>query len=168
MAVGSLGWIDGKPRYFSGAVSDELAVQLDRAARLTDPLERESILLAARRRWPHALDIMIALYKLYFRTARFPEAERMAWQALREASCQGGFRWNYRLLRPDSADWLEDRSVSRLYLFSLKALGVIRLRQGRVVLAERALAKVLELDPHDEIGAGNFLIIARQCLEDDV
>ena len=64
-----------------------------------------------------------------FRTGRYREAEGAVWQALREAARQVGFRRNYRLLGSDSADWLNDQSVSRLYLFSLKALGVIRLRR---------------------------------------
>lgn len=167
MTSGALGWIEGKPRYFSSVVNDELALQLDRAARLTDPSAREAILLQAKARWPQALDVLIALYKLYFRTASFREAEVIAWAALRESSRQGGFHWNYRSLTRETADWLDDHAVSRLYLFSLKALGVIRLRQGRVVLSERALSKVLELDPQDEIGAGNFLAIARSWLEDE-
>jgi len=98
---------------------------------------------------------------LCFRIGRYREAEGAVWRALREAARQGGFRHNYRLLGSNSADWLNDQSASRLYLFSLKALGVIRLRRGRIALAKRVLAKVLELDPQDELGAGNFLAIAR-------
>jgi Flp pilus assembly protein TadD len=57
--------------------------------------------------------------------------------------------------------------MSRVYLFSLKALGVVRLRRGRVADAERVLTKLLELDPQDEIGGRNFLDIATSFREQE-
>jgi hypothetical protein len=111
--------------------------------------------------WPHELDAYIALYKHHFQSAQYREAEKAVWATLREAARQGGFTRNYRRLTSESADWLNDKSVSRLYLFSLKALGVIRLRRGRIRLAESVLSKLLQLDPQDEIGGSNFLEIAR-------
>lgn len=153
--------IDGRPAYFSEDTPPEVARLLARAALISDPRSRAGLLDETLAKYPWALDAHIALYKLYFRTGRHREAERAAWHALLEAARQGGFSRNYRLLSPESADWLGDGSVSRLYLFSLKALGVIRLRRGRVALARLALEKVLELDPEDELGAGNFLNIAR-------
>ncbi|WP_051298992.1 hypothetical protein [Marinobacterium litorale] len=159
--------LDGKQRYFSDNLTDELGLVLYQASAKTDPLEKEKLLKQALERWPEALDTYIALYKLYFRTARYREAEQQVWRTLNEASRQGGFTRNYRLLTNDSAPWLEDQSVARLYLFSLKALGVIRLRRGRVVLAHRVLSKLLELDPTDEIGGSNFLGIAQRFLDED-
>lgn len=159
--------LDGKQRFFSDNLSDELGLLLYQASAKTDPLEKEQLLLEALRRRPDALDTYIALYKLYFRTARYREAERQVWRTLSESSKQGGFTRNYRLLKQDSAPWLEDQSVARLYLFSLKALGVIRLRRGRIRLAHQVLTKLLELDPNDEIGGSNFLGIAERFLEEE-
>lgn len=156
--------IDGTQRYFSDNVPDALGLALYQASTQTDPARKERLLLDALARWPHALDTHIALYKLYFRTARYAAAERQVWRTLTEAARQGGFTRNYRRLRIDSAPWLEDQSVARLYLFSLKALGVIRLRRGRVMAAHRVLSKLLKLDPTDEIGGSNFLGIARRFL----
>lgn len=159
--------IDGRPAYFSDHTLPEVARRLARAGLETDPAARGELLRAALAEHPGALDAHIALYKLCFRTGRHREAERAVWHALGEAARQGGFRRNYRLLGPSSADWLNEQSVSRLYLFSLKALGVVRLRRGRIALAERVLSKVLELDPQDELGAGNFRSIARSMAEED-
>lgn len=167
-AMENIAILEGKQRYFSDNLSDELGLVLYQAANQSDPLAKERILLGAMQRWPDALDTYIALYKLYFRTARYQDAERQVWRTLTEAARQGGFRRNYRLLTADSAPWLEDKSVARLYLFSLKALGVIRLRQEKVVRAHQVLSKLLELDPADEIGGSNFLLIAERFIEEEL
>ena len=159
--------LDGKQRYFSDNLPDELGLFLYQASLQQEPEHKERLLLAALARWPNALDAHIALYKLYFRTARYREAESQVWRTLTEAARQGGFNRNYRRLQVDSAPWLEDQRIARLYLFSLKALGVIRLRRGRVHLAHRVLSKLLELDPSDEIGGSNFLAIARRFLDEE-
>lgn len=159
--------LGGKPRYFSDNLPDALGVLLYQAASQSEPEVREKLLQDALGYCPDALDVHIALYKLYFRTARYREAECQVWRTLFEAARQGGFDRNYRRLHRNSAPWLEDHSVARLYLFSLKALGVIRLRRGRVQLAHRVLSKLLELDPNDEIGGGHFLGAARRVLAEE-
>lgn len=146
--------------FFSGAPPEALSALLNRADMLVDSAEPE--LLGAVAKWPESLDARIALYKFYFRRGRYEEAERAIWATLREAARQSGFRWNYRLLTSDSADWEDHQAPSRLYLFSLKALGVVRLRRGKTDAARRVLSKLLELDPHDGIGGGAFLSIAEE------
>ncbi|WP_432695100.1 hypothetical protein ACQUQP_11120 [Marinobacterium sp. YM272] len=160
--------IDGQQRFFSDNLPAELGLLLYQASGKADPAEKEALLLAALKRWPEALDTHVALYKLYFRTARYEDAERQVWRTLKTSARIGGFRWNYRLLEPETAAWLEDQTVARLYLFSLKALGVVRLRRGRVVLAHRVLSKLLQLDVNDEIGGSNFLAIAQRFLEEEM
>lgn len=126
--------------------------------------EKEALLLEAKQAWPHYLDTHIALYKFYFRMGDYQAAERGAIGALKEAAKQGGFNRNYRLLTPGTADWLGDHSIARLYLFTLKALGVIRLRRQRVFHAYQVLKKLMELDPYDEIGGSNFYAISENIL----
>ena len=94
-------------------------------------------------------------------------AEAAVWEALRRAAACAGFSRNYRRLHPASADWRTRRGAARLYLFSLKALGVIRLRRGKVDNARRVLEKLLELDPGNEIGGEAFLQIARAFEEEN-
>ena len=149
--------IDDQPAFFSDYTPPDLAKRLGVANAAPNEEMKEALLRGAVAAWPSGLDAHIALYKFYFRTARYRDAEKAVWAALREAARQGGFTRNYRVLTPADADWLEDHAVSRLFLFSLKALGVIRLRRGRIALAKRVLEKLLALDPHDEIGGGAFL-----------
>lgn len=159
--MASVSPIAGDPIFFSARTPEPAGRLLQAAEQTADPHHRERLLHQAVEQYPSALDARIALYKFRFRGGRHREAEQAVWGAMREAARQGGFDRNYRRLTPTSTDWLDDRSISRLYLFSLKALGVIRLRRGRTYLARIVLTKLLELDPQDELGGGHFLAIAR-------
>ena len=153
--------------YFSDNTPNAVKLLLETASKSQDKNEKERLLRQAIDQYPEQLDPYIALYKFYFRTAQYKNAERQIWKTLKRAAELGNFSRNYRLLTQQSADWLDDHSVSRLYLFSLKALGVVRLRQGKVRQANWVLTKLLKLDPNDEIGGSNFLAIAEQFLEDE-
>jgi len=154
----------GERAYFSAEAPLALREMLDQA--LADPARSEGLLLRARERWPQLADAHVALYKFYFVAARYREAEVATWRALRVAAHCGGFDRNYRRLQPHSCDWSQRDGAARLYLFSLKALGVIRLRRGHVARARRVLEALECLDPVDEIGGGAFLRIARAFEED--
>ena len=153
--------------FFSDRAPAELRHVLNHALCATDAEAQEALLLEARRRWPQEPDVHISLYKFYFVNVRYAAAEAAVWQALRIGAQLAGFDRNYRRLTRASADWSQRRGAIRLYLFSLKALGVIRLRRQRVSDARRVLEKLLELDPADEIGGGSFLQIARSFYEED-
>lgn len=152
--------------FFSERTPSGLRYLLNAALGVEHPDAVEALLLEARRRWAAEPDAHIGLYKFYFFNARYVEAEAAVWLALRTAAAGGGFDRNYRRLHAASADWHKQQGNERLFLFSLKALGVIRLRRGKVAGARRVLEKLLELDPVDEIGGGAFLHIARSFTED--
>lgn len=152
--------------FFSESTPQRLRYLLNHALCAATPDGVEALLLEARRRWPQEPDAHIALYKFYFVARRYREAEAAVWAALHEAAALGGFDRNYRRLHAASADWSRQQGGERLYLFSLKALGVIRLRRAKVEAARRVLEKLLELDPVDEIGGGAFLHIARSFDEE--
>jgi hypothetical protein len=122
--------------------------------------ELEARLVEIKTDWPDYVDPYFALFKFYFRAAKYRQAEITVWQAAKMLSQRKGFPLNYRLLNPGTVDWLKNDSDQRHFLFCLKALGVIRLRRGKVFLAKKVLTKLSELDPCDEIGGGNFLDIA--------
>lgn len=152
--------------FFSDSTPHKLRCLLNHALSAATPDGVEALLLEARRRWPQEPDAHIGLYKFYFVSRRYQEAEAAVWMAMREAANVAGFNRNYRRLHAGSADWSLRQGAERLYLFSLKALGVIRLRRQRVLQARQVLEKLLELDPVDEIGGGAFLHIARSFDEE--
>jgi len=154
-------------QYFSDNSPAPLRYVLMNALQAPELHTMENLLLQAREKWPNYADAHIALYKFYFVNKRYAEAERAVWNALRIAADEAGFTRNYRRLTPASSNWEIRHGPVRLYLFSLKALGVIRLRRAKVKLAKTVLQKLLELDPVDEIGGGAFLSIARSFDEED-
>jgi tetratricopeptide (TPR) repeat protein len=156
-----------KRAFFSDSTPVELRYVLNSALCAESPEIMEALLLKARRGWPREPDVHISLYKFYFVSNRYEKAEAAVWAALRAAAEDLGINRNYRRLSPQSADWTQRQGPERLYLFSLKALGVIRLRRARVSQARAVLEKLLELDPQDEIGGEAFLHIARSFTEED-
>jgi len=80
--------------------------------------------------------------------------------ALLSAAMQGGFNADWRTLKADSADWHNNAGAAHFYLFSLKALGFIRLRRGDKTESAAILAKMSEIDPDDSVGASVIRSIA--------
>ena len=152
---------DGGRDFFSAGAPQPLRFLLHSATLAENAMQTETLLLEARSRWPREPDAHIALYKFYFVTTRYVDAERAVWRSLREAGDRAGVTRNYRRVTTSSADWRNREGPARWYLFNLKALGVVRLRRQRADEAQRVLEKLLELDPNDEIGGGAFLQIAR-------
>ncbi len=137
---------------FGGNAPPEIDRRLRDAAYAAPP-RAERLLLDAHRLDPDCLPVYFALYKFYFYRSRLTDAERITLRALEAAARQAGFPGDWTALRPDSADWADIAGPAHFYLFSLKALAFIRLRQGRADEANALLAKLAELDPRDSVGA---------------
>lgn len=112
----------------------------------------ESLLWQAQQMDPNQLEVYVALYKFYFYKNRITEAEAVVLQALEQSAILGGFEADWNQLTPASADWYSMDNPQRLYLYALKALSFIRLRQSDVAGAECVLMKLRELDPTDQVG----------------
>ena len=178
-ASNKIHYLSGERQFFSQQLPAALSLELNQllAEQFQDngvsPLTvKDSNTLESRFRnmqqqWPQCVDPRIALFKLYFRTGRYPEAEREVWAAMSLLSGRQAFTRNYRLLRPEATDWLCNDSDQRQFLFCMKALGVIRLRRGKILLAKKVLGKLAELDPYDEIGGGSYWQIAQSFDEED-
>ncbi|MFD2835613.1 hypothetical protein ACFS3C_00295 [Azotobacter vinelandii] len=95
----------GERAFFSDSTPQALRYLLNNALCAGTPDAVEALLLEARRRWPQEPDAHIGLYKFYFVSKRYEEAEAAAWAALRAAAQAAGFDRNYRRLQPGSADW---------------------------------------------------------------
>lgn len=114
----------------------------------------ERALLQARALAPEQLEVFIALYKLYFYRGFTDRAERVVLEALHSAARSGGFESDWRSLARGSADWGASEGPARIYLYSLKALCFIRLRQQNSEAAAELLAALNRIDPEDQVGAG--------------
>ena len=91
-------------------------------------------------------------YKFYFYKNRINEAEDVIFVALNQSAELGGFSPDWNQLTPKSTDWFSTENAQRLYLYALKALSFVRLRQDDIEGADDILKKLLELDPTDQVG----------------
>jgi hypothetical protein len=124
------------------------------AANAGDFAASERALLQARELAPKQLEVFIALYKLYFYRGFTGKAEQVVLEALHSAAGSGGFDPDWRSLGVDSADWQVCEGPARVYLYSLKALCFIRLRQNDGRGAAELFATLRRLDPYDQVGVG--------------
>lgn len=102
---------------------------------------------------PDQLETLVAMYKLYFFQGDLDKAEEIVFQTLVKASLKGGFSNDWRELGIASTDWIDPRGPGRIFLYSLKALAFIRLRQDMRRDARKILFNLKRLDPHDHVGA---------------
>lgn len=102
---------------------------------------------------PKQLEVLVALYKFHFYEGELAKAEEFVFQALIKAAQEGGFKYDLDSLSEESADWDEVRGPARTFLYSLKALAFIRLRQSDTENAEIILNNLQRLDPQDQVGA---------------
>ena len=130
-----------------------VAGYLSAASVTSDWRETESLLLRAQAADSKCLHVYYTLYKFYFNRNRLNDAENAACLALNEAARQANITDDWRTLTINTCDWTKVDSPQHFYLFSLKALAFIRLRQNNKENAQLILAKLHEIDPQDSVGA---------------
>ena len=126
-------------------------------------------LITAHESAPDQLEILIALYKFYFYQGETEKAEELVFQTLIKASMQGGFSHDWKTLSVESSDWSVIRGPARIFLYSLKALAFIRLRQRDFRDSGSILDVLNKLDPEDQVGADvirSLLIAMKDDLEE--
>lgn len=147
--------------HFAGDIRPEVNQLLQNAVACADDFERaRGYLYEARAMDPGQLEVYVALYKFCFYRGRFDEAEQIALDALTRAAADSGFSSDWCQLHPDTADWSSSESSVRLYLYSLKALGFIRLRKGDEAGATEVLNTLARLDPEDQVGGSVIMTLA--------
>lgn len=137
------------------------ALLRDAAAAYRQTARAEAILWSAQALAPSCLPVYFSLYKFYFYQGRLDDAEKVTRQGLAMAARLGGFEPDWRAATPASADWSDSGGPTHFYLFSLKALAFIRLRQRACADSAAILAKLSEIDPRDSIGADVIRDLAR-------
>ncbi|MGZ5059428.1 MAG: hypothetical protein ACXWE3_13170 [Methylobacter sp.] len=136
------------------------------AASSVNQSRAENLFLQAQTLDSHCLQTYFALYKFYFYQKRLVDAERIVLAGLEESAKQGGFPNDYRQLAQDRAKWdLYANESTFFYLYTLKALAFIKLRQGFTTDAEIVLSHLQQLDPEDLSGASVIMDLAAGITE---
>lgn len=129
-------------------------LQMAVAASHSEKAVAEKLFKQAQQTDRSCLQTYFALYKFYFYQGRLQEAEREVIAALEQSAHQGGFPSDYRNLARHAERWnMYISDISLFYLYSLKALAFIKLRQQQNTEAKGILAVLKILDPEDRSGA---------------
>jgi len=129
----------------------------------------ENHLFQAQALVPGHAAVLIALYRFYFYKGRLDEAlavaERCLVKAARDIRVSDDWR---RVARADADFGSYAAILPRFYLFTLKGIGYLQMRLGRLEQSRAALTKILELDPSDKLNVTLLLkVLERYGREDD-
>lgn len=154
--------------HFGFGLPPEINAHLqEAAARISTREQSLASLNVARKAAPDQLEVLLALYKFHFYQGDIEKARDYVYQGLIKASRQGGFSYDWESLTPESANWQAPRGPARFFLYSLKALAFIRLRENAPSEAQEILDTLARLDPEDQVGAGVIRDLASGMSDDD-
>lgn len=148
--------------HFGFDLEPEVDDRLQRAAARVGNREQSlQALNEAHELAPDRLEVLQAQYKFHFYRGDLQQAEEIVFQSLVRAAIQGGFTHDWNVLDSASAEWKALRGPARSYLYALKALAFIRLRQDTPEQVREILVAIERIDPLDQVGAG----VIRDLLE---
>ena len=139
------------------------------AASYRDDDVSEAHLWQAKAAAPDHPAVLIGLYRFYFYKNRLAEALSVARACLEKAAKDNGVALDWRDVKPTDAAFGDFGAIlPRFYLFTLKGYAYLNMRLGHVEEGRAAIAKLLELDPSDKIGAKVLLgVLDRMGRDDD-
>jgi hypothetical protein len=112
--------------------------------------------------------VLIGLYRFYFYKGRLAEALAVAKLCLNKAARENKLAADWQQVGPgDAAFGHYESALPRFYLFTLKGYAYLQMRLGHLEEGHAAVAKLLELDPSDKIGARVLLGVLEQAGQDD-
>lgn len=112
--------------------------------------------------------VLIGLYRFYFYKNRLAEALSVARACLEQAAKDNGLASDWREVRAADASFSDFGAVlPRFYLFTLKGYAYLNMRLGNLEEGHEAVAKLLELDPSDKVGAKVLRDVLDRMGQDD-
>lgn len=137
--------------FFGGEVPPATRALLHRAAAAAAE-ERAALLWTAQAMEPAALPIYYALYKHHAGRRELDLAERAARRGLAEAARLAGLPADWRAANAAAGAGFRAAGAARFWLFTLKALAFICLRDGRPDEAREYLAAIARVDADARVG----------------
>lgn len=154
--------------YFGDNIPAEVKQVLLEATRVYPDLQAtEDLLEKAHTMAPAQLEVYYARYKFYFYNKQLEKSEAVAREGLKQAAIQANFNPDWTVLDSSSANWEKPNDTERFYLYTLKALGFILMRQSRFAESETVLNKLKQLDYLDQVGGSVVMEILQGLLESE-
>ena len=110
---------------------------------------------------PDSLPVYYLLYKFHATLGELDRAHDAASKGLAAAAKAAGLSDDWRLVRPGDADFSQP-GPARFWLFTIKALAFISLRQRERAAAAALIEQLRRLDPADQLGAGVVEALLKQ------
>lgn len=118
---------------------------------------------------PDHFAVLIGFYRFYFYKGRLAEARAVAERSLAAVVAEWGHAGDWRAVGAiDRGFSLFEDVPARFFLFTLKGYAYLQMRLGNLAEGSEAIAKLMELDPTDKVGAGVLLgVLQRMGQADD-
>lgn len=146
---------NGDGLYFDDPLAPEVAACLAAAAEQYGEGTAEQPLLAAQALAPDNLSVLVGLYRFHYYQHRYQDALAIADRAMAVVGPRLQLPADWRAI--DSAALAEAAThgigLLRFHLLALKGAGYLSLRLGRFEQGKAMLAKVVELDTDNRLGA---------------
>jgi tetratricopeptide (TPR) repeat protein len=112
--------------------------------------------------------VLIGLYRFYFYKGRLADALTVARQCLEKAARENNLATDWQLVAAGDAEFGHyENMLPRFYLFTLKGYAYLQMRLGNLEEGRSAVAKLLELDPSDKVGARVLREVIERMGQDD-
>lgn len=110
---------------------------------------------------------LVALYKLYAYSNRFEDSLRLIDETLAMVAGKANFDPDWTKIDVANPPWDTVDDNVRCFLYSMKAIGFVSIRQGRVDHAHQVLSKVISMDKDDIVGASVLYDVTSRLTDDD-
>ena len=154
--------------YFQQEDSPEVQQLIMKAGENYEKGAAELPLLQAFLRSPDSLNVLVALNRFYYYQHRLDEALIISKKALRIIGARLQFPddWRTIQLRQISDAPKELLSWVRLYLFTLKSIGFLKMRMHEIEPSKAIFEKLVALDSENRIGARALLELVNRNIQE--
>ncbi len=123
----------------------------------------------ARRLAPNHVAVLIGLYRFFFYKGRLREALEIGQSCLLRAAIDNSLPLDWRSVKADQAPFASfEAPQARFFMFALKGYAYLNMRLGDLEEGRAAVAKLLELDSSDKVGAEVLLRVLERREQEDV
>ncbi len=125
-------------------------------------------LLQAFLRAPDSFNVLVSLNRFYYYQHRLAEALLISERALELIRIRLQFPLDWRLLQLEHISNAPKEQLSwiRMYLFTLKSIGFLKMRQHQLEPSKTIFEKLVALDSEDRIGAHALLALVNRKIEE--
>ncbi len=154
--------------YYQQEDTPEVELLIQKAGLAYEQGEGELPLLQAFLRAPDSLNVLVALNRYYYYQHRLAEALLISEKALSIIRSRLRFPEDWRALQLNHITDTPKEQLSwvRLYLFTLKSIGFLRMRMHQLEPSKAIFENLKAVDSEDRIGASALLELVTQKIQD--